>query len=106
MKTKSIKQAEITHDWWVADAQGQTLGRFASKIAQVLRGKHKTNFTPHMDMGDCVVVINAKKIRLSGKKDEKKDEQKKMHLQQTRNDHWQSCDQKALCLRRLPEMPL
>ena len=73
MKTKSIKQVEITHDWWVADAQGQTLGRFASKIAQVLRGKHKTNFTPHMDMGDCVVVINAKKIRLSGKKDEKKE---------------------------------
>ena len=69
MKTISIKLNEIQKDWWIADAEGQTLGRFASKIAQVLRGKHKVNFTPHMDMGDCVVVINAEKIQLTGSKE-------------------------------------
>ena len=69
MKTLSIKKSDIEKDWWVADAEGQILGRFASKIAQVLRGKHKVNFTPHMDMGDCVVVINADKIQVTGKKE-------------------------------------
>ena len=69
MKTISIKQNEIQKDWWIADAEGQTLGRFASKIAQILRGKHKVNFTPHMDMGDCVVVINAEKVQLTGSKE-------------------------------------
>ena len=72
MKTLSIKQSEIEKKWWIADANGQVLGRFASRIAQVLRGKHKVNFTPHMDMGDCVVVINAKKVHLSGNKETKK----------------------------------
>ena len=72
MKTLSIKKSDIEKDWWVADAEGQILGRFASKIAQVLRGKHKVNFTPHMDMGDFVVVINADKIKVSGKKEEDK----------------------------------
>ncbi|MEE3189185.1 MAG: 50S ribosomal protein L13 [Candidatus Neomarinimicrobiota bacterium] len=72
MKTLSIKQSEIEKNWWVADAEGQVLGRFASRIAQVLRGKHKVNFTPHMDMGDCVVVINAEKVYLSGNKETKK----------------------------------
>jgi len=69
MKTLSIKKLDIAKDWWVADAEGQILGRFASKIAQVLRGKHKVNFTPHMDMGDFVVVINAGKIQVTGKKE-------------------------------------
>ena len=69
MKTLSIKKSDIKKDWWVADAEGQILGRFASKIAQVLRGKHKVNFTPHMDMGDFVVVINADKIQVTGKKE-------------------------------------
>ena len=69
MKTLSIKKSDIEKDWWVADAEGQILGRFASKIAQVLRGKHKVNFTPHMDMGDFVVVINADKIQVTGKKE-------------------------------------
>ena len=69
MKTLSIKKSDIEKDWWVADAEGQILGRFASKIAQVLRGKHKVNFTPHMDMGDCVVVINADMIQVTGKKE-------------------------------------
>jgi large subunit ribosomal protein L13 len=73
MKTTTIKESEIHHDWWVADAEGQTLGRFASRIAQLLRGKHKPHFTPHMDMGDCVVVINADKIRISGTKEDQKE---------------------------------
>lgn len=72
MKTKSIKQSEIKRDWWVADAEGQTLGRFASKIAQLLRGKHKPDFTPHMNMGDFVIVVNAEKIRVTGKKETEK----------------------------------
>ena len=72
MKTLSIKQSEIEKKWWIADANGQVLGRFSSRIAQVLRGKHKANFTQHMDMGDCVVVINAEKVRLSGNKETKK----------------------------------
>ena len=72
MKTRSIKQSEINKKWWLVDAQGQTLGRFSSKIAQVLRGKHKVNFTPHMDMGDFVIVINAEKVKLSGSKENDK----------------------------------
>ena len=72
MKTKTLKLNEINKDWWIADAEGQTLGRFASKIAQVLRGKHKPEFSPHLDMGDCVIVINADKIKVSGKKETNK----------------------------------
>ena len=72
MKTKSIKQSEINKKWWLVDAQGQTLGRFSSKIAQILRGKHKVDFTPHMDMGDFVIVVNAEKIKLSGSKEDDK----------------------------------
>lgn len=72
MKTKTLKLNEINKDWWIADAEGQTLGRFASKVAQVLRGKHKPEFSPHLDMGDCVVVINAEKIKVSGKKETEK----------------------------------
>ena len=73
MKTISLKKSEISKKWWVVDAEGQILGRFASKIAQILRGKHKPNFTPHMDMGDFVIVINADKIKLSGNKLENKE---------------------------------
>ena len=69
MKTISIKKSEISKEWWVADADGQVLGRFASKIAQVLRGKHKVNFSPHMDMGDFVIIINAEKIKVTGNKE-------------------------------------
>jgi len=69
MKTISIKKSEINKGWWVADADGQILGRFASKVAQVLRGKHKPDFTPHMDMGDFVIVINADKIKVTGNKE-------------------------------------
>ena len=72
MKTKSLKSNEITKDWYIANAEGKTLGRFASEVAKVLRGKHKPTFTPHMDMGDFVVVVNAEKINVSGNKESDK----------------------------------
>ena len=72
MKTISIKKSDIKKNWWVADAEGQTLGRFASKISQILRGKHKPDFTPHMDMGDFVIIINAEKIGVTGNKETEK----------------------------------
>ena len=72
MKTTSVRSNEINRDWFVVDAEGHTLGRLASEIAQILRGKKKPFFTPHMDMGDFVVVINAGKIKVSGKKEEDK----------------------------------
>ena len=68
MKTYSQKQGELDHCWHIVDAEGQVLGRLASKVAQLIRGKHKATFTPHMDGGDFVVVINAEKVRLTGKK--------------------------------------
>ena len=68
MKTYSQKQGELDHCWHLVDAEGQVLGRLASKVAQLIRGKHKATFTPHMDGGDFVVVINAEKVRLTGKK--------------------------------------
>ena len=58
--------------WWIVDAEGKTLGRMATKIAHVLRGKHKTNFSQHVDTGDFVIVINAEKVQVSGKKEEEK----------------------------------
>ena len=61
MKTYSIKADEIHKDWFVADAENKALGRLASKVAQILKGKHKPTYTPHMDMGDFVVVVNAEK---------------------------------------------
>ncbi len=72
MKTFSLKKSGIEKNWWIADASGRTLGRFASKIAQILRGKHKVDFSPHLDMGDFVIVINAEKIFLSGDKEDSK----------------------------------
>ena len=72
MKTYSIKADEIHKDWFVADAENKALGRLASKVAQILKGKHKPSYTPHMDMGDFVVVVNAEKIRVSGKKEMQK----------------------------------
>ena len=72
MKTYSIKADEIHKDWFVADAENKTLGRLASKVAQTLKGKHKPTYTPHMDMGDFVVVVNAEKIRVSGNKEMQK----------------------------------
>ena len=72
MKTRSLKAAEIKKDWYIADAEGKTLGRVASEIAKVLRGKHKPTFTPNLDMGDFVIVVNADKVKLSGRKETNK----------------------------------
>jgi len=66
--TYSAKNADNPNKWWVVDAEGEVLGRLASKVAATLRGKHNPLFTPHADMGDSVVVINAEKIVLTGKK--------------------------------------
>ena len=73
MKTETLKSSEIVRDWHLVDAEGKTLGRLASSIAQVLRGKNKVNFSYHLDMGDFVVVINADKISLSGNKADSKE---------------------------------
>ena len=68
MKTYSAKTGEVSHDWFVVDAAGKTLGRLASDIAHRLRGKHKPEYTPHVDTGDYIVVINAEKIDVTGAK--------------------------------------
>jgi large subunit ribosomal protein L13 len=68
MKTFSAKAGEVNHDWFVVDAADKTLGRLASQIAHHLRGKHKPEYTPHVDTGDYIVVINAEKIRVTGAK--------------------------------------
>ncbi|WP_224487674.1 50S ribosomal protein L13 [Robertkochia flava] len=67
-KTVSANKATADKQWVLVDAEGQTLGRLSSKVAKLLRGKHKPNFTPHVDCGDNVIVINAEKINLTGKK--------------------------------------
>lgn len=66
--TYMAKANEVERNWYIVDAEGQTLGRLASEVASILRGKHKPNFTPHVDTGDHVIVINASKIVLTGKK--------------------------------------
>jgi large subunit ribosomal protein L13 len=73
MKTYTVKAGEIQRDWYVVDAKDQILGRLATQIAHVLRGKHKPTFSPHLDLGDYIVVINAAEIRLTGKKTEQKE---------------------------------
>ena len=72
MKTYSATPADIEHRWVVVDADGMVLGRLASEVAKIIRGKHKPIFTPHMDTGDNVIVINAAKVRLTGRKAEQK----------------------------------
>jgi large subunit ribosomal protein L13 len=72
MKTYTPKATEIDRKWWVVDADGKPLGRLATEVARVLRGKHKPIYTPHLDVGDHVVVINAEKVALTGKKAEQK----------------------------------
>jgi large subunit ribosomal protein L13 len=68
MRTFSAKPNEVQRDWYVVDAQGRTLGRLATEVARRLRGKHKPEYTPHVDTGDYIVVINAEKIRVTGNK--------------------------------------
>ena len=68
MKTYSAKPDEVRRDWYIVDATGKTLGRLSSEIARRLRGKHKPEYTPHVDTGDYIVVVNASKIRVTGNK--------------------------------------
>jgi len=68
MKTYSPKASDIERKWWVIDASGKTLGRLATEIARLLRGKHQPIYTPHLDCGDYVAVVNAEKVRVTGKK--------------------------------------
>ena len=72
MRTYSLKKENVHRDWWVIDVKDKPLGRIASRIASILRGKHKVDFTPHVDNGDFVIVLNADKIMLTGKKEEQK----------------------------------
>jgi large subunit ribosomal protein L13 len=72
MKTYTATPADIAPHWYVVDADGQVLGRLASEVARIIRGKHKPMFTPHMDTGDHVIVINAAKVRVTGRKAEQK----------------------------------
>ena len=72
MKTLSAKPAEVRRDWYLVDASDKVLGRLAVEIAQRLRGKHKPEFTPHVDTGDYIVVVNSAKIRVTGRKAENK----------------------------------
>lgn len=72
MKTYTPKAEDIQRDWWIIDAAGKPLGRMATEIARVLRGKHKPMYTPHLDTGDHVVVINAASVRLTGNKADQK----------------------------------
>jgi len=72
MKTHAVKADEIRRDWFVFDAEDKVLGRVASQVAQILKGKHKPMYSPHLDTGDHVVVVNVEKIRVTGKKSEKK----------------------------------
>ncbi len=73
MKTYSVRAGDIERRWYVVDARDQVLGRMATRIATVLRGKHKPTYSPHLDVGDYVVVINAASVRLTGKKETQKE---------------------------------
>lgn len=68
MRTISAREQDVQRDWYVIDAQGETLGRLASRVATLLRGKHKPIYTPHVDCGDYVIVVNAEKIHVTGQK--------------------------------------
>ena len=68
MGTYSVRASEIRQDWYVADAEGQILGRLASEIASVLKGKRKATYSPHLDVGDHVIIVNAEKVRVTGRK--------------------------------------
>jgi large subunit ribosomal protein L13 len=72
MKTFTLRKEDVTRQWFVVDATGQPLGRLASRVAQVLRGKHKPTFTPHVNGGDAVIVVNAERVKLTGRKLEQK----------------------------------
>lgn len=71
--TKSLRTEDAQHDWWIVDAEGKTIGRLASQVARIIRGKHKATFTPHVDCGDFVIVVNAEKIKIHPRRAEKKE---------------------------------
>ena len=72
MRTYSAKPADVQKKWYVIDAEDVVLGRLAARVANILRGKHKTTYTPHVDCGDNVIIVNAKKVRVTGRKAENK----------------------------------
>lgn len=72
MTTVSMRDQDVERSWWVIDAENQTLGRMATEIARRLRGKHKAEYTPHVDTGDFIIVINAEKVRVTGNKEQGK----------------------------------
>lgn len=72
MKTVSMRDQDVERSWWLIDAENQTLGRLATEVARRLRGKHKAQYTPHVDTGDYIVVINADKVRVTGNKENDK----------------------------------
>ena len=72
MKTVSMRAQDVQHSWYVVDAENKTLGRLATEVAHRLRGKHKAEYTPHVDTGDFIIVVNADKVRVTGNKEEKK----------------------------------
>lgn len=71
--TRSVRKEDVQNDWWVVDAAGQTVGRLATQIATLLRGKHKPSYTPHVDCGDFVIVINADQVKVEGKRADQKE---------------------------------
>ena len=72
MKTVSMRAQDVQHSWYVVDAENKTLGRLATEVAHRLRGKHKAEYTPHVDTGDFIIVVNADKVRVTGNKEDKK----------------------------------
>ena len=72
MNTFVLRKEDVQRHWWVVDAADQPLGRLASRVAQILRGKHKPTFTPHLNSGDAVIVVNAERVKLTGRKEEQK----------------------------------
>jgi large subunit ribosomal protein L13 len=72
MRTHTVKKADVAGEWYLVDADNKPLGRLATQVAGILRGKHRPEYSPHFDLGDCVVVVNAEKVYLSGKKGQQK----------------------------------
>jgi large subunit ribosomal protein L13 len=103
MRTYSAKPAEAqeSRNWWVVDAKGQPLGRLASKVAVLLRGKHKATFTPHVDTGDFVIVVNASEVKLTGRKTSQK-----MYYRHTGRPGSLSSESFRDLVGRRPEVPI
>lgn len=98
-KTKSLNRETVRKEWYIVDATDQVLGRLSSKIAMVLRGKNKPSFTPHVDCGDHVIVINAEKIKVTGNKSENKE-----YIRHTGYPGGQRSETLAHLMKRAPEL--